>query len=129
MNTVLGYRLALPIGCSAPGAGEKEFYRSYVEALGDLSMCNCILGCTMTAFHRRHWWRKHFLTLAASATLVLWIALYARLSLETHAGSFFGNAIADWRGLVVMVMVMAIKHCMKNVRQRASSRGASCPTT
>jgi hypothetical protein len=58
----------------------------------------------MTARGGRSWWRKHSLTLVASAILVLWIVLYARSSPETHAGSFFGNAIADWSGVVVMVM-------------------------
>jgi len=67
-------------------------------------MRNCILSCTMSARHRRPWWRKHSLTLVASAILILWIVLYARSSPQTHAGSFFGNAIADWSGLVVMVI-------------------------
>jgi hypothetical protein len=53
---------------------------------------------------RHPWWRKHSLTLVASAILVLWIALYASSSPSTHAGSFFGNAIADWSGVVVMVI-------------------------
>ena len=60
--------------------------------------------------HRRHrpWWRRHSLTLVAGAVLLLWIVLYTRSSPQTHAGSFFGNAIADWGGLVVMVL--ATKH-------------------
>jgi peptidoglycan/LPS O-acetylase OafA/YrhL len=62
----------------------------------------------MTPRRRRSWWHKHSLTLVAGAILALWIVLYARSSPETHAGSFFGNAIADWTGLVVMVL--ATKH-------------------
>lgn len=58
----------------------------------------------MVKRHRRAWWRRHSLALVAGAILVLWIALYARSSPQTHAGSFFGNAIADWSGLVVMVL-------------------------
>ena len=58
----------------------------------------------MTAHHRGPWWRKHSLTLAASGILVLWIVLYMHSSPDTHVGSFFGNAIADWTGLVVMVI-------------------------
>ncbi len=54
---------------------------------------------------RRPWWHKHSLALIASAILLLWIVLYVRSSPETHAGSFFGNAIADWSGLVVMVVM------------------------
>lgn len=58
--------------------------------------------------HRRSWWRRHSLTLVASAILLLWIVLYWRSSPQTHLGSFFGNAIADWTGMVVMVL--ATKH-------------------
>ncbi len=54
---------------------------------------------------RRPWWHKHSLALVASAILLLWIVLYVRSSPATHAGSFFGNAIADWSGLVVMVVM------------------------
>jgi peptidoglycan/LPS O-acetylase OafA/YrhL len=62
----------------------------------------------MNAHRRRPWWRRHSLTLVAGAILLLWIVLYACSSPQTHAGSFFGNAIADWSGLVVMVL--ATKH-------------------
>jgi hypothetical protein len=62
----------------------------------------------MTPRHRSTWWHRHSLTLVAGAILALWVALYALSSPETHAGSFFGNAIADWTGLVVMVL--ATKH-------------------
>jgi peptidoglycan/LPS O-acetylase OafA/YrhL len=61
----------------------------------------------MTRRQRRPWWRKHSLTLVAGAILFLWIALYARSSPKTHIGSFFGNAIADWTGLVVMALATA----------------------
>ena len=33
----------------------------------------------------------------------MWIVLYNISSPRTHIGSFFGNAIADWSGVVVMV--------------------------
>jgi hypothetical protein len=35
---------------------------------------------------------------------VLWIALYRVSDPKTHLGSFFGNAIADWTGVVVMIL-------------------------
>jgi peptidoglycan/LPS O-acetylase OafA/YrhL len=57
------------------------------------------------AARRRPWWHEHSLALVASAILLLWIVLYVASSPESHAGSFFGNAIADWSGLVVMVVV------------------------
>jgi hypothetical protein len=36
--------------------------------------------------------------------VVLLVLLYSRSSQTTHLGSFFGNAIADWSGVVVTVM-------------------------
>ena len=47
--------------------------------------------------------REHSLSLAAGGILALWIWLYTVSDARTHLGSFFGNAIADWSGVVVMV--------------------------
>ena len=58
----------------------------------------------MTARNRRNWWHRHSLTLVAGGILLLWIGMYARSSPQTHLGSFFGNAIADWSGVVVTVL-------------------------
>jgi hypothetical protein len=44
----------------------------------------------------------------ACSILVSWILLYRVFDSKTHWGSFFGNAIADWTG--VLVMVLATKH-------------------
>ena len=52
--------------------------------------------------------RKHSLGIASIGILILWIALYSISNPGTHIGSFFGNAIADWSG--VAVMVFATKH-------------------
>ena len=48
--------------------------------------------------------RAHSLSIAGAAVLALWIGLYRTADPNTHIGSFFGNAIADWTGLVVMVI-------------------------
>ncbi|MGE5111692.1 MAG: hypothetical protein ACM3JB_12590 [Acidobacteriaceae bacterium] len=52
--------------------------------------------------------RRHSLGIVSCAILLSWILLYRVSNSETHWGSFFGNAIADWTGLVVMVF--ATKH-------------------
>lgn len=38
------------------------------------------------------------------AILAAWIILYSRSNPATHLGSFFGNAIADWTGLLVTIL-------------------------
>jgi hypothetical protein len=64
----------------------------------------------MTAGKNKHslGWKhslyKHSLSLAAAGILATWILLYTRSNPETHFGSFFGNAIADWTGLLVTVL-------------------------
>jgi hypothetical protein len=47
--------------------------------------------------------REHSLSIASVGILILWIGLYSVSSHHSHIGSFFGNAIADWSGVVVMV--------------------------
>jgi hypothetical protein len=51
---------------------------------------------------------RHSLGLAALGVVVLLIVLYCRSNPSTHLGSFFGNAIADWTG--VLVTVVMTKH-------------------
>jgi len=53
---------------------------------------------------RRSFVGRHSLSIAAVAILLLWIVLYSLSSPSTHIGSFFGNAIADWSGVVVTVI-------------------------
>jgi hypothetical protein len=50
------------------------------------------------------WLRRHSLSLVAIAFLILWIIGYQQLDPKTHLGSFFGNAIADWSGSVVIIL-------------------------
>lgn len=51
---------------------------------------------------------QHGLGLAAVGILLTWIVLYTYGDPKTHGGSFFGNAIADWTG--VLVTVIATKY-------------------
>jgi hypothetical protein len=51
---------------------------------------------------------QHSLSLTAFGVVVTLIALYSRSNPNTHLGSFFGNAIADWTG--VFVTVVMTKH-------------------
>src|SRR5665811_728496 len=52
--------------------------------------------------------RRHSLSIAALGVVIGLIALYIRSNPATHVGSFFGNAIADWTG--VFITVVMTKH-------------------
>jgi hypothetical protein len=52
----------------------------------------------------RRFVHNHSLTLVSVLILGTWVILYRRADPETHLGAFYGNAIADWSGTVLMVM-------------------------
>ena len=63
----------------------------------------------------------HSLGIACVAVLILWIVLYTVSDPRTHWGSFFGNAIADWSGVVVTVLAT------KYLYERGSSESRKPP--
>jgi len=69
--------------------------------------------------------KRHGLSLAAVAILVLWIILYTLSDEHRHWGSFFGNAIADWSGVVVMVL--ATKHLYERHSQESKEPDPRAP--
>jgi hypothetical protein len=52
--------------------------------------------------------REHSLSLTVVGILIAWFVLYARADPNTHLGAFYGNALADWLG--TLILVMATKH-------------------
>jgi hypothetical protein len=54
--------------------------------------------------HKSSFFHRHSLTIVSSLILLCWIVLYIFSDPEKHWGAFFGNAIADWTGLVVTVV-------------------------
>jgi len=58
----------------------------------------------VTSKRKQSFLRRHSLSLVSVSILLAWIVLYTRSNPDTHVGAFFGNAIADWTGLVVMVL-------------------------
>src|SRR5215813_14089866 len=48
--------------------------------------------------------RQHSLSITSAVILAVWTIAYIYSDPETHWGSFFGNAIADWTGLLVTVL-------------------------
>lgn len=73
--------------------------------------------------HRRSFFHEHSLSIISIAILILWICLYIFSNPSTHLGSFFGNAIADWTGTVVMILAT------KYLYERGSSESRRCPKT
>lgn len=53
---------------------------------------------------KRSFLHEHSLSIASVCILLLWVGLYTLSTPSTHWGSFFGNAIADWSGVVVTVL-------------------------
>jgi hypothetical protein len=48
--------------------------------------------------------RRHSLGIATVAIFSLWLVLYCFSDPQTHWGAFFGNAVADWSGSVVLIL-------------------------
>jgi len=53
---------------------------------------------------RHHFIRRHGLSLGVGGVLMLWIVLYRGADPQTHIGGFYGNAIADWLGTLILVI-------------------------
>jgi hypothetical protein len=53
---------------------------------------------------KKTWLHYHSLSIASVLLLLVWIIAYRMSDPTTHLGAFFGNAIADWSGSVVIVL-------------------------
>jgi len=58
----------------------------------------------MARRRKRSFLYRHSLSFVAIGLLIVWIILYRLFDPKTHLGSFFGNAIADWSGSVVIIL-------------------------
>lgn len=58
----------------------------------------------MASARKKTFLRHHSLSIVSALILLAWIILYSHSNPGTHVGSFFGNAIADWTGLLVTVL-------------------------
>jgi hypothetical protein len=67
---------------------------------------------------RKTFLQQHSLSLVTASVLVAWILLYIRSNPSTHLGAFFGNAIADWTGLLVSVLATKFLYEVGSVESR-----------
>ena len=70
---------------------------------------------------KRGFLHEHSLSIASVSILSLWIVFYIFSNPSTHLGSFFGNAIADWSGVVVTVLAT------KYLYEKDSAESRPCP--
>ena len=64
--------------------------------------------------------RRHSLSIASIAITLTWIGLYSVSNPATHLGSFFGNASADWTGVVVTVLATKFMYEKGSAESRRS---------
>lgn len=50
-------------------------------------------------------WKRHSLSVTSGGILFFWFLVYLKLNPQSHIGSFFGNAIADWTGVVITILI------------------------
>ena len=48
--------------------------------------------------------REHSLSLTIGVILIFLLSMYARSDPSTHIGTFYGNAVADWLGMLVFIV-------------------------
>jgi hypothetical protein len=61
---------------------------------------------TKTRSRKRHWLHEHSLSIVSILLLLAWIVGYSctSFSSDSRLNAFFGNAIADWSGSVVIIL-------------------------
>jgi len=65
-------------------------------------------------YSQKSFFKRHSLTIIAGSITLFWIIAYIFSDEHKHVGSFFGNAIADWTGVVVAIL------CTKKLYEKGS---------
>ena len=78
--------------------------------------------------HSRGFVHEHSLSIASISILILWIGLYIVSNPSTHIGAFYGNAIADWSGVVVTVLATKYLYERNSAESRPLPKSILRPT-
>ena len=81
----------------------------------------------MTRTRTHKFFRQHSLSIVSGAILLSWIVLYIFSSPNSHWGAFFGNAIADWTGMVVVVLATKFMYEVGSAESRTPPRRLLSP--
>lgn len=71
--------------------------------------------------------RDHSLSIACSILLLTWVGMYNRSNPSTHWGAFFGNAIADWTGVLVTIIATKYFYEKGSSESKRPSSGSLVP--
>ena len=72
-------------------------------------------------------WSYHSLGLVVLGFVLLWVVLYATGDPNSHAGAFYGNAIADWSGAWLILIVTKYLHERGSTESRPFRDKAKTP--
>jgi hypothetical protein len=76
---------------------------------------------------RRGFLRRHSLSIVSIVLLATWICGYCFLDPKTHLGAFFGNAIADWSGSVVIILGTKFLYEIGSAESRQTAKHEPTP--
>jgi len=79
--------------------------------------------------HVRKLWESHSLSLVVLGFVALWIFLYVESDPSSHPGAFYGNAIADWTGTFIILLVTKYLHERGSTESRPFKDKAKTPLT
>ena len=85
---------------------------------------------THTGTRRRkvpHPLRRHSLSLTVGAIVAMWLLLYRSADPSTHLGAFYGNALADWVGTLMLVVATKYLYEIGSPESRTPHPGSRGP--
>ena len=68
--------------------------------------------------------KKHSLGLSVASVVALWLVLYVRGDPSSHIGAFYGNALADWLGSLMIVIATKYFYELGSAESRKPRPGA-----